>query len=126
MLPLFGAAKPLPEALVASFAERAALDAVGARELKRAAQQKEIKLLDGASVTLCVVDLQLQYRPDLRPAQQVDLSQLSACAGKKAAYTTPLTAAKLKNTFVSSLCGKNEPPADCEVRVGQMLAEAVV
>lgn len=129
MLPLFGAAKPLPEAIATGFAERAVSDAVGAKELQRAIQEKQITPLDGASVTLCVDDLQLpvQQRPDLRPTdEQVDLSQLGACPGKKAAYTTPLAAAKLKSTFASSLCAKKEAPADCEARVGQMLANAVV
>ena len=93
-LPLFGAAKTLPDALVAGFAEREQKDATAAGSLKVAAKSKEVLPLDGASVFVRVVDLQL--RPELRstPKSTVDLTQLNIGPPKKG-YTAPVAAVSL-------------------------------
>lgn len=98
-LPLFSAGKPLSKDLVAGFAAREQKDATSAGSLKQLNKLKRLLALDGASVFVRVVDLQL--RPELRPtatAKKIDLSQLSIGPPKKS-YTAPVAAVRTRTHF---------------------------
>lgn len=124
-LPLFSAAKTLSDALVTGFADRKHIkDATAAEGLKAATKRKAVLPLDGASVFVRVVDLQL--RPELRPTPKstVDLTQLNVGPSKKG-YTAPVAAVRpplfvpryssstglvcvrVGLTYVCCVCGQN-------------------